>query len=217
MPNSQDPNFNKNVSMVYVEEIGFTGYKGLDFTKLDNIEDILRQGVVISGSLADSAYISGIKINTDNIGAIKTGIDSIDSRIDSIDNKLFVTGDAFPAGVQGTIVFQADLTPQFDGVMTYQADTAGNGKVIFNNSFVSLPNTGYIKNVTFINASNSTIEVKQDNTFDFGVPIPANTTLVFNGVTGLQQLSARRFDQAAQPPLTGYFRWEAWRKNSIIN
>jgi hypothetical protein len=99
----------------------------------------------------------------------------------------------------------------------YQADTAGNGKVIFNNTFVTLPNTGYIKNVTFINASNSTIEVKQDNTFDFGVPIPANTTLVFNGITGLQQLSARRFDQAAQPPLTGYFRWEAWRANSIPN
>lgn len=200
MLNSQDPNFNKNVSMVYVEEIGFTGYKGLDFTKLDNIEDILRQGVVISGSLADSAYISGIKINTD-----------------SIDSKLFVTGDPFPAGVQGTIVFQADSNPQFDGVMMYQADVGGNGKIVFNNTFVSLPNTGYIKSVTFINASNSTIEVKQDNTFDWGVPVPANTTLIFNGITGLQQLSARRFDQASEPPLTGYFRWEAWRKNSIPN
>ena len=200
MPNQQDPNFNKNVSMVYIEEAGFTGYRGLDFTKLDNIEDILRQGVVISGSLADSANIDGIKINTD-----------------SIDSKLFVTGDPYPAGVQGTIVFQADLNPQFDGIVTYQADAAGNGKVVFNNTFVTLPHTGYIKNVTFINASNSTIEVKQDNTFDFGLPIPANTTLVFNGITGLQQLSARRFDQASQPPLTGYFRWEAWRKNSIPN
>jgi len=200
MPNQQDLNFNKNVSMVYIEEAGFTGYRGLDFTKLDNIEDILRQGVVISGSLADSANISGIKINTD-----------------SIDSKLFVTGDPYPAGVQGTIVFQADLNPQFDGIVTYQADAAGNGKVVFNNTFVTLPHTGYIKNVTFINASNSTIEVKQDNTFNFGLPIPANTTLVFNGITGLQQLSARRFDQASQPPLTGYFRWEAWRKNSIPN
>jgi hypothetical protein len=200
MPNQQDLSFNKNVSMVYIEEAGFTGYRGLDFTKLDNIEDILRQGVVISGSLADSANIGGIKINTD-----------------SIDSKLFVTGDPYPAGVQGTIVFQADLNPQFDGIVTYQADTAGNGKVVFNNTFVTLPHTGYIKNVTFINASNSTIEVKQDNTFDFGLPIPANTTLVFNGITGLQQLSARRFDQASQPPLTGYFRWEAWRKNSIPN
>jgi len=195
MPNQMDPNFNKNVSMVYVEEIGFTGYKGLDFTKLDNIEDILT-----GPSSGPNLYLSGIKTNTT-----------------SIDGKLFVTGDSYPAGVQGTIVFQADLNPQFDAVMMYQADTAGNGKVVFTNTFVALPNTGYIKNVTFINASNSTIEVKQDNTFDFGVPIPTNTTLVFNGITGLQQLSARRFDQAAQPPLTGYFRWEAWRKNSIIN
>jgi len=200
MANIYDPNFNKNVVEVYTEEPGFTGFKGLDFTKLDNLEDILQNGVVVSGSLQDSTYLSGIKVNTD-----------------SIDGKLFITGDPYPAGVQGTIVFQADLNPQFDAVMMYQADTAGNGKVVFNNTFVTLPNTGYIKNLTFINASNSTIEVKQDNTFDWGVPIPANTTLVFNGITGLQQLSARRFDQATQPPLTGYFRWEAWRKNSILN
>ena len=35
MSNIQDPDFNKNVSMVYTEEPGFTGYKGLDFTKID--------------------------------------------------------------------------------------------------------------------------------------------------------------------------------------
>ena len=195
MPNQRDPNFNKNVIEVYTEEPGFTGYKGLEWNKIDGIEDILT-GV----SSAPNLYLSGIKKDTT-----------------SIDGKLFITGDPYPAGVQGTIVFQADLNPQFDAVMMYQADTAGNGRVVFNNTFVTLPNTGYIKNVTFINATSSTIEVKQDNTFDFGVPIPANTTLVFNGITGLQQLSARKFDQLAQPPLTGYFRWEAWRKNSIIN
>ena len=204
MPNIREPNFNKNVIEVYTEEPGFTGYKGLEWNKLDSVEDILRQGVVVSGFdvnlITTNSVLSGIQNDTN-----------------SIDSKLFVTGDPYPAGVQGTIVFQADLNPQFDGVITYQADAAGNGKVVFNNSFVSLPNTGHIKNVTFINASNSTIEVKQDNTFDWGVPIPANTTLVFNGITGLQQLSARRFDQAAQPPLTGYFRWEAWRKNSVLN
>lgn len=197
MPNIREPNFNKNVIEVYTEEPGFTGYKGLEWNKLDSVEDILRQGVVVSGFDAN--------LNTTN------------SILGNINNKIFVTGDPSPAGVQGTIVFQADLNPQFDGVITYQADTAGNGKVVFNNTFVTLPNTGYIKNLTFINASNSTIEVKQDNTFDWGVPIPANTTLVFNGITGLQQLSARRFDQASQPPLTGYFRWEAWRKNSVLN
>jgi len=107
MPNIQDLNFNKNVSMVYVEEPGFTGYKGFDFTKVDDIENILQQGVVISGSLADSAYISGIKVNTD-----------------SINNKLFTTGDPSPAGVQGTIVFQADLTQEFDGVTAFPPQSA---------------------------------------------------------------------------------------------
>ena len=33
MANIQDPNFNKNVSMVYVEQPGFTGYKGLILQK----------------------------------------------------------------------------------------------------------------------------------------------------------------------------------------
>ena len=162
MPNQQDPNFNKNVSMVYVEEAGFTGYKGLDFTKLDSVEDILRQGVVISGSLADSAYISGIKINTD-----------------SIDSKLFITGDPYPAGVQGTIVFQADLSPQFDGVLTFPEQSTGisnftvgqsNGTVLNLNSsrrelFVQNLDTGvlYVKyglsagasSFNFVLASNS--------------------------------------------------------------
>ena len=148
MPNQRDPNFNKNVIEVYTEEPGFTGYKGLEWNKIDGIEDILT-GV----SSGPNLYLSGIKKDTT-----------------SIDGKLFITGDPYPAGVQGTIVFQADLNPQFDAVMMYQADTAGNGRVVFNNTFVTLPNTGYIKNVTFINATSSTIEVKQDNTFDFGVP-----------------------------------------------
>lgn len=103
MANAQDINFNKNVSMVYVEEQGFTGYKGFDFTKIDSVEDILRQGV----ALADSAQLSGIKDNTD-----------------SIDSKLFITGDQYPLGVQGTVVMQADLSQQFDGVTTFQEQSA---------------------------------------------------------------------------------------------
>lgn len=128
MPNIQDPNFNKNVSMVYVEENGFTGYKGFDFSKIDNLEDILKQGVVISGSIADSAYISGIKVNTDDIKTIAQNIDTsannIEASAGSINNKIFSTGDAYPAGVQGTIVFQADLNQEFDGVTTFQEQSS---------------------------------------------------------------------------------------------
>jgi len=127
MPNIHDQNFNKNVIEVYTEEPGFTGYKGLDWNKIDNIEDILTQGVVISGSLNDSAGISGIKVNTD-----------------SIDGKLFITGDPYPAGVQGTIVFQADLSQQFDAVTSFPEQSTGisnfapsgtNGLVLASNSY----------------------------------------------------------------------------------
>ena len=124
MPNIQDPNFNKNVSMVYVEEHGFTGYKGLDFTKLDNLEDILQEGVVVSGFdvnlVTTNAVLSGIKNDTNSINANlvinNASLSGVQDDANSIDGKIFATGDAWPAGVQGTIVFQADLSSQFDNV-----------------------------------------------------------------------------------------------------
>jgi hypothetical protein len=99
MSNIQDPDFNKNVSMVYTEEPGFTGYKGLDFTKIDDVEQILRT-------------------------SIGTGANSTNSYLSGINEKLFVTGDNFPLGVKGLIVYQADLNPQFDGVQTYQEQSS---------------------------------------------------------------------------------------------
>ena len=126
MANIYDPNFNKNVVEVYTEEPGFTGYKGLDWRKLDSIEDILT-GV---GGYGPNSYLSGILQET-------TSIDS------QLNNKLFVTGDPYPAGVQGTIVFQADLSPQFDGVATFPEQSTGisnftasgsNGTILVANS-----------------------------------------------------------------------------------
>lgn len=165
MSNIQDKNFNKNVSMVYVEEHGFTGYKGLDFTKLDNLEDILRQGVVVSGSLADSAYISGIKINTDNIETIAQNIDTstnnIEASVGNINNKIFVTGDAYPGGVQGTIVFQADLSPQFDGVQTFpeQSSIISNSGPSGINGLI-LPANSYRRELYIQNLATGTLFVK---------------------------------------------------------
>jgi len=140
MPNIYDPNFNKNVVEVYTEEPGFTGFKGLDWRKLDSIEDILT-GV---GGYGPNSYLSGIKQDTT-----------------SINNKLFATGDAWPAGVQGTIVFQADLNPQLDGVTTFPEQSTGisnftvsgsNGRILAANSsrrefFVQNLDTGvlYVK------------------------------------------------------------------------
>jgi len=123
MANVYDKNFNKNVVEVYTEEPGFTGYKGLDWTKLDSIEDILT-GI---GGTTPNYYLSGIN-----------------SGVQSINSKLFVTGDTFPGGVQGNIVFQADLSQQFDGVTVFSEQSTGinnftpsgtNGTVLSYNQF----------------------------------------------------------------------------------
>lgn len=102
MSNVYDRNFNKNVVQVYTEEPGFTGFKGLDWNKLDSIEDILT-GAANGGP---NTYLSGILAETT-----------------SINSKLFITGDPYP-GVQGTIVYQADLSQQFDGVTTFQEQSS---------------------------------------------------------------------------------------------
>lgn len=148
MANIQDPNFNKNVSMVYVEQPGFTGYKGLDFTKLDNIEDILT-GV---GGNGPNYYLSGILNETT-----------------SIDNKLFVTGDPFPAGVQGTVVFQADLTQQFDGITTFpeQSSLINNYKPSGSNGLV-LTSNPYRRELYIQNLSSGELYVKYGTTADAG-------------------------------------------------
>lgn len=124
MANIYEPNFNKNVVEVYTEEPGFTGFKGLDWRKLDSIEDILTGA---AGTFAPNAYLSGILDDTT-----------------SIDGKIFVTGDPYPAGVQGTIVFQADLSQQFDAVTTFPEQSTGisnftpsgsNGTILAANSY----------------------------------------------------------------------------------
>ena len=42
MNNIRENEFNKNVIEVYTQEPGFTGYKGFEFNKIDDIEDILK-------------------------------------------------------------------------------------------------------------------------------------------------------------------------------
>ena len=148
MANIQDPNFNKNVSMVYVEQPGFTGYKGFDFTKIDSIEDILT-GV---GGTGPNSYLSGILEDTT-----------------SIDNKLFVTGDPFPAGVQGTVVFQADLTQQFDGITTFpeQSSLINNYKPSGSNGLV-LTSNPYRRELYIQNLSSGELYVKYGTSADVG-------------------------------------------------
>lgn len=118
MANIYNKEFNKNAMMVYTEEAGFTGFKGLDFTKLDDIESLLASGANISLSGAVT-YLSGIARDTL-----------------SLDSKIFSTGDGLPSGVKGVVVQQADLSAQFDNVdiAGYAgADLSGIYSSVYNN------------------------------------------------------------------------------------
>lgn len=263
MPNAQDPNFNKNVSMVYVEEAGFTGYKGFDFTKIDDIENILRAGVAITGATTitvnvnsgnlnvnnevevtntvgnplpisgyvfvsnfpqtqtvsgtqgvtgsvsitnfpsiqgvtgsvtvtnlsgsfDSStannYLSGI-LNTLTIqktGTINNYVSGIFSEVTNIDNKLFITGDPSPAGVQGTIVFQADLTQQFDAVTNFPEQSSGINNFNADTSNGTVLNENIYRRELFIqNLATGVLYVKygaQANISNFNFILAANTS-----------------------------------------
>lgn len=96
--------FNRQVIQTWVERQGFTGYQAFDFTKLDDLE----------------AYSSGILNLNSGILNLNSGVfaqtTGLNSLVENIDSKIFATGDPAPGGVQGTIVFQADLSSQFDNV-----------------------------------------------------------------------------------------------------
>jgi hypothetical protein len=159
MPNIYNPNFNQNVVEVYTEEPGFTGFKGLDWTKLDSIEDILT-GV---GGTGPNTYLSGILDDTS-----------------SIDNKLFITGDPYPAGVQGTIVFQADLSQQFDAVTTFPEQSTGisNFTASGSNGLV-LPANSYRRELYIQNLDTGVLYVKYGltaNSSSFNFVLAANTS-----------------------------------------
>jgi len=173
MPNIYNPNFNQNVVEVYTEEPGFTGFKGLDWTKLDSIEDILT-GV---GGTGPNTYLSGILEDTNIIINNTSGILS---ESNSIDNKLFITGDPYPAGVQGTIVFQADLSQQFDAVTTFPEQSTGisNFTVSGSNGLV-LPANSYRREFFVQNLATGVLYVKYGlnaNASSFNFVLAGNTS-----------------------------------------
>jgi hypothetical protein len=66
MNNIREKELNKNVIQVYTEEVGFTGYKGFEFHKIDDIESIL-QAILVTGNNISSGikvYISPTQSST---------------------------------------------------------------------------------------------------------------------------------------------------------
>jgi len=192
MANIYDPNFNKNVVEVYTEEPGFTGFKGLDWRKLDSIEDILTGA---AGTYGPNTYLSGILAETT-----------------SIDNKLFVTGDPYPAGVQGTIVFQADLTQQFDAVTSFPEQSTGVNNYTVGTSSTKVLNYNVYRRELFIqNLSTGQLYVKygssaaSDSSFNF---VLAGATFQNNGDGGSLSDQSYVGDVNVYSQTPRYIAWE---------
>jgi hypothetical protein len=93
---SKDINFNKNVVMVYTEEIGFTGYKALEDSKITNLEQqtsgiyekvneinqkIQTTGDLYTGILVHQADLNSIYDNVDIGGYAGTDISGLNNAV----------------------------------------------------------------------------------------------------------------------------------------
>lgn len=192
MANIQDTEFNKNVSMVYVEEPGFTGYRGLDFTKIDDIEQILQTSLS-TGQNSTNSYLSGI-----------------------YNDKLFVTGDNWPLGVKGSVVYQADLSPQFDGVQTYpeQSSNISNYGLSGLNGLIMEANP-YRRELYIQNLSTGKLYVKYGNninTGSFNFILAANTATDAGDGGSLSDQSYAGAVSVSGAVLTNSPRYIAWER-----
>lgn len=192
MANIQDTEFNKNVSMVYVEEAGFTGYRGLDFTKIDDIEQILQTSLS-TGQNSTNSYLSGI-----------------------YNDKLFVTGDNWPLGVKGTIVYQADLSPQFDGVQTYPEQSSNISNYGPSGSNGTIMNANPYRRELYIqNLSTGKLYVKYGaniNSDSFNFILAANTTTDAGDGGSLSDQSYAGLVSVSGTVLTNSPRYIAWER-----
>ena len=120
--NIQNTEFNKNVAMVYTQEANFTGYKGLDWNKLDNIEDILNGGI--------NVHLTGINTVTVNVtGGEITVSSSVDVHNHPADPLYIAT----VSGVTGILV------NNFPAIQNVTGNITGN---------VSVANFPAIQNIT---------------------------------------------------------------------
>lgn len=118
MTNIRDPEFNPNVVQVYTEEPGYTGYKGLDFTKIDQIEDLLRSGINVNITGANQLNINGNVTVSNEVEVTNSSGQAIpifNSNLDLL-SRVLVTGATIPSGLA---VYQTALNKELDNVSVY--------------------------------------------------------------------------------------------------
>lgn len=109
--NIKENSFNKNVIEVYTKEPGFTGYKGLDWNRLDDIEDLVnKNGNWISNNTIGT--VTGTVMNANsgrkelfvqNLSTASLFVKYGASATDSSFNFVLVSGSAELAGDGGSL------------------------------------------------------------------------------------------------------------------
>ena len=153
--NIKQSEFNKNVIQVYTQEANFTGYKGFDFTAIDDLEYLIRQQLIPYASGIKSSLDLGINTNqldlnyiTDNVsisgraltylsGIANEGVNVNQLDLNYITDNVSISGQAlsYLSGMvnQGINVNQADLNYITDNVsisgqaLSYLSGIAVNG------------------------------------------------------------------------------------------
>ena len=104
--NIRQSDFNKNVIQVYTQEANFTGYKGFDFTAIDDLEYLIREQLI--------PYASGIK------SSIETGVNTNQLDLNYITDNVSLSGQAlsYLSGIanEGVNVNQLDINWITDNV-----------------------------------------------------------------------------------------------------
>lgn len=108
--NIRQKEFNKNVIQVYTQEPGYTGYKGFDFTAIDELESILRNQIVPQIQAIKDDIANGVNIQQLDLDASE---DQVDLGGDSL---LYLSGIRKAVAEDGININQIDLDWQADSV-----------------------------------------------------------------------------------------------------
>ena len=173
--NIKQSEFNKNVIQVYTQEANFTGYKGFDFTAIDDLEYLIRAELI--------PYASGIKSSIDQ------GVNTNQLDLNYITDNVSISGRAltYLSGIAnaGVNVNQSDLNYITDNVsisgqaLSYLSGIAEQGVSLKGLNTVNVNVTGgslnVLNEVEITNALNNPVPVS------FGTdPLPISGTVTAN-------------------------------------
>lgn len=178
--NKRISEFNPNVAQVWVEEPDFSGYKALDFTKIDNIEDLLKSGINVNVTGANQLTINGnvtvsneveVKNEQNNPIPIQGSVfnSDITSLKDTLNNVIFSEASS-PSGV---IVYQTNLNKDLDNVSVYVSGDLPNISLAPNQG-LNILNFPAVQNVSSTPSKSNTISNFNPGTYNGSVLNPNN-------------------------------------------